>query len=672
MPKFRDLKTLTKVLTLVGLLAVVSVGATVFVTAKMKYIDDTYGDLLDGPGRANLAIARANRNLVYVNRSIYRLLVETTDEGRQAAVKEITDSKGFYDNQINAAIKGLPAQAREIRTVADDFSAALSTACAETISLGRSGTPDDRQAAATKMHQACDPALLQAMEKISILTNKILKADDVASDEAGAVTADAIKYTYILMLGGLAIVLGITVASTRRTISLPIGTIVRALNKLAVGDFDAEIVGADRRDEVGDIARAALVFRDQGRETVQLRAEQQAQQTRAEEEKRASLLRMAETVELEAGASVDQIAVLTVRMSETATSMAQSAAAVGENSQSVAAAATQALANAQTVASAAEELSASIREIGSQVSVATQVTSKAVGASNRAQTTIALLSKAVGRIGEVASLINGIASQTNLLALNATIEAARAGEAGKGFAVVANEVKSLANQTARATDEITAQIAEIQATTNEAVNSVGEIGSAITEVQHVSSSIASAIEEQGAATQEIARNIGQTTEAAQEVAEHIGRVAAEARSTGERAGLVGAISADVASGIGRLQEVLVRTVRSSTDEVNRRASPRIEVNRSATLFVGGKDHPIMIQNLSEGGFSASGVSAGMVHGAAIEISISGISQRLTATVLSGEDGWVRGRFTLTTNDEARWKREWTSLQGQMMPLPTAA
>ena len=233
------------------------------------------------------------------------------------------------------------------------------------------------------------------------------------------------------------------------------------------------------------------------------------------------------------------------------------------------------MANAQTVASAAEQLAASIREISGQVSQSTAVVGRAVAAGSQARATIEALNGKVERIGAVADMIRDIASKTNLLALNATIEAARAGDAGKGFAVVASEVKQLANQTARSTEEIARHIAEVRGATGESVAAVGTIERTITEIDAIAGSIAAAVEEQGAATAEIARNVQETAAAANEITGRITEVSAEAQETGQHAADVQIGAAGLAELVSELRRTVVRVIRTSTAEVDRRASRRL-------------------------------------------------------------------------------------------------
>ena len=329
----------------------------------------------------------------------------------------------------------------------------------------------------------------------------------------------------------------------------------------------------------------------------------------ADEERRCALEAMASTVEREAGRAVEEVAQRTGAMADDAEGMSGSAERVSINAQTVASAAGQALANAQTVAAASEQLAASIREISSQVAHSSAVTRRAVESGHNTQATIRSLSETVTKVGEVVNLIQSIAGQTNLLALNATIEAARAGEAGKGFAVVAQEVKNLANQTATSTEEITRQITAIQAVTDEAVKAVEEIGHTIAEIDHISSSIAAAMEQQTAATQEISRNVVETSTAAQEVSFRIAAVSEEADRTGEQATHVKKGSGDVARSIEALRQVLVRIVRTSTGDADRRRKPRYQVEETGMLLIGGDRLAVTVRNLSIGGAMIDPVTA---------------------------------------------------------------
>ncbi|QOZ72980.1 methyl-accepting chemotaxis protein [Bradyrhizobium arachidis] len=344
----------------------------------------------------------------------------------------------------------------------------------------------------------------------------------------------------------------------------PIVRMTGAMQKLATGDLAADIPFAHRQDEVGSMAAALQVFKQGAIENSRLREEQLRQEQEAARAKRGALYQMAETVERETGRSVDTASAASQGVERAASSLSEIARSLSAESQAVAAASTQALGSSQTVSAAAEQLSASIREIATQVARTSTVTKSAVAGREQARSTIQALAGAVKKIAEVSDLIGGIAGQTNLLALNATIEAARAGEAGRGFAVVAAEVKSLSDQTAKSTEEITRLIAEIQASTQAAVDAVESMGGHIVEIDGVATSVAAAMEEQDAATREIARSISESASAAKEVSAKIDNVSRDAASVDERAAEVRQAIAGMAANLEQLRSVVVRTVRDST------------------------------------------------------------------------------------------------------------
>jgi len=372
--------------------------------------------------------------------------------------------------------------------------------------------------------------------------------------------------------------------------------------------------------------------------------EQREMGRRAEEIRRQALYEMAESIEREAGQAIQDVIGLATTTASDATSMSGSAERVSGHSQGVAAAAEEALINTQSVSAASEQLAASINEITQQIAHSSAVARAAVDGTRQSERAIGALSAEVAGIGEMADLINNIAKQTNLLALNATIEAARAGDAGRGFAVVATEVKNLALQTAQSTHEISRRLSAIRAATQGAVEAVGGIGRTVEQIDVTSSAIAAAMEQQSAATQEISRNISETGTAAREVATLIAQVSQDASSTGEQAGEIQQRSSQVAESVGSLRSALIRLVRTSTNEADRRMTARFPVDLPCRLRIGSGERAARVADLSLGGAILHGASA--VAGEAGVLSIQGCQTPLPFVVKSMEDDTLHVKFEL--------------------------
>ncbi len=323
-----------------------------------------------------------------------------------------------------------------------------------------------------------------------------------------------------------------------RDITRSLASLNTAMGRLAGGATADEIPERDRGDEIGAMAACVQVFKDNMIETARLRAEQETQKQTAEQARRQGMLDLAAKFEANVGGVVENVAAAATELQSTAQGMAATSERASQQATSVAAASEQATHNVQTVASATEELSASIREITHQVTQANVMIRASADQASQSNEQVRGLTAVADRIGDVVGIIRNIADQTNLLALNATIEAARAGDAGKGFAVVASEVKALANQTAKATEEIAAQIKTIQDATQTSARLIGGIAGSIEQVNETAAAIAAAVEEQGAATQEISRNVLQAAEGTQEVSGKIAGVSQAAQHTGVAAGHV--------------------------------------------------------------------------------------------------------------------------------------
>ncbi len=529
---FKNLPLVWKVVTLLALLAVTGAGGAWYASSQMSAIDAAYSALISGPGAAAPSATRVGRFISDVNGALYRNTAASTEEANRAADASRRESENALNKEIDRLRKLVPQYADDVEQVAASFKAVLAGPCSDVVRLANDTTdPNGNAKALVLMTTACEPSFAKVRDANTALRRKIEAEAAQTSDLLSAQTQATIRLTLGGILAAIVVVIGAAIVVVKRSVVAPVNASVRAVEALGAGKLDIAIVGQDRQDEVGMIAKALEMLRGQLQSGETLRAET----AKREEAERKRLVRREEI----AKAFIDRMQALASDFSRSSGDVADSArnlsATAEETSrqaQAVAAAAEQASANVQTVAASAEEMATSIHEITAQVEHSAQVAEAAYREVESSNTRISGLASAAASIGDVINLIKGIADQTNLLALNATIEAARAGEAGKGFAVVAAEVKQLADQTSKATGEIGSKISEIQLSTDGTVKSMSEIRRVIGDIKAIASAIAAAVEEQGAATSEIARNCQQAATGTTQVTQNINGVGHAAEMTG--------------------------------------------------------------------------------------------------------------------------------------------
>jgi methyl-accepting chemotaxis protein len=442
-------------------------------------------------------------------------------------------SKSLASVNIDPAIKA--DIAKKLEKYQTDFSAWAAGAL-EVASNG---------ASMSKTFREIEPVIVEISQSVERL---------YTTAEAGEAATRGSVATWMLIAFGAAVILvfGLSLL-IGRSISNALASMVSAMTRLAGGDVRIAIPGLGRKDEIGEMASAVGVFKDNMIEAERLRAEKSEIELRQAVQRKADMRELANAFEGAVGEIIETVSSAATELEASANTLTKAAERSQSFATTVAAASEEASTNVQSVSAASEELTSSVNEISRQVQESSRVANEAVGQAQKTNGRVSELSKAAGRIGDVVELINTIAGQTNLLALNATIEAARAGEAGRGFAVVASEVKALAEQTAKATGEISQQISGIQAATQDSVTAIKEIGDTIGRMSEISSTIAAAVEEQGAATQEISRNIQHAATGTQEVSSNITDVQHGATETGSASAQVHSAAKSLSSESNRLK-----------------------------------------------------------------------------------------------------------------------
>jgi len=557
---FKNLHIPAKIAIPGALLAVVSIAITLFAAASMQHMAAmvTLENLsasrtkfaLEAQSAFNsVAVSEKNVILTGANPATAKTHIGNYDKAVEATLKSLDALAGITQPEDQRAlIETVRKNVLKRREVSQKvFTLALQPKLDEAYAISITEAAPFRKAAG------------EAVDKLVALNSESIIATNARSDEDMERSKTAL---WIGASSGLSLGFGLLAWVAMTQIARPVAAVTRRMERAAAGDFGATELADDRRDEVGALARSLAVFQRNALTTSRLEAEQREEQTRKAERQQAI-----EGLIADFGLSTrTAFAELTGSASElhgTAEGLSRTAAQTTQQAHAVTAAAELTAGNVQTVAAATEELSASIGEISRQVGDSAKIAADAVAEAERTSLQVNDLIEAARRIGEVVDLIRSIAGQTNLLALNATIEAARAGEHGKGFAVVAHEVKALATQTARATDEIATQIAAIQEATAQTSRSIGGIAGTIAGINRITGTIAAAVDQQGSATHEIARNVMAAARGTGEVSNNIAGVSTAATETGASSDHV----LDAAAGLGRQAETLRHEVDRFLDRI---------------------------------------------------------------------------------------------------------
>jgi methyl-accepting chemotaxis protein len=527
-------RVLTKILAVIILMSGIATGMSWLGIHALSLLNDG-ADNMNVAARRMLKGARANQNVIAINRAQFSLALDPGPQNRAEVRKVIDAEMKLYRERIEDVGTTRDDQAKSMLPAVDEAMTAYAKEVEDMFRLadGVKDAPSSEQSVQLRDSVARSRVTAEKLKaNIARVVDRLNDRVDYFSKSATEEYETVSRWMIIAATVGILLGMSAGFMVGQFGIAKPMRALVGLLQRLAKGE-DIEITGTERKDEIGETARAVNEIKEMLAEKARLEAEAKAEQDRivAERRKR-DMYKLADDFEGAVGEIIETVSSAATEMEASANSLTATAERTQELSTAVAAAAEEASVNVQSVASASEELTSSVNEISRQVQASARVATDAVEQSHKTNDRVTELSKAAGLIGDVVELINTIAGQTNLLALNATIEAARAGEAGRGFAVVASEVKALAEQTAKATGEIAKQVTGIQAATDESVGAIKEISETIGRMSEISSTIASAVEEQGTATQEISRNVQQAALGTMQVSSNIADVQRGAGETG--------------------------------------------------------------------------------------------------------------------------------------------
>ncbi|WP_349367372.1 methyl-accepting chemotaxis protein [Salinarimonas sp.] len=531
MSRFARLSISIKLMIPIALFVVLTAAIGLFAVLQLGALNATTQQVVEDDAETLYLAARVSENMTRSQLAAYEIMWASSEAERT----RLTELQGAELAEAQRRLASLATlrpgpQTSEIVSSQQMYAETL----AQVASIALASGPEAAQATLEMVAVPLFERIDEVLEEVVMTQRRNL---GTAAESSQSAFEQSRLTTLAVVAIGAILAAVIAFVLVRVQVAGPVRAMTGTMARLAEGDLSVEVPSAGRGDEIGAMARAVGVFKESALERERLAAAEQAEQA-AKERRAETLDALMRGFEGKTKALVETLSAAAGEMEKTARAMSSTAEEATSRTAAVAASAEQTSANVQTVAVATEELAASAKEIGAQVTHSAEIARTAVARASETNATVEALDESASRIGDVVELISQIAGQTNLLALNATIEAARAGEAGKGFAVVAAEVKNLAEQTSRATEEIAAQISRIQGSTKDAVAAIQGIGTTISEVSDIATAIASAVEEQQSATREIARNVSEAARGTEEVTGNIGDVQGAASQTGAAAAQV--------------------------------------------------------------------------------------------------------------------------------------